>query len=319
MLIYRVLACSAAACLMLAGGGAIGQDYPAKPIRVVTTAAGGGNDIQIRAIGPVISASLNTPLVVDNRASTSVAAEQITKSPADGYNILYVGQTIWVAPLLQKVPYDMRDLAPISQVAKEFFIFAVHPSLPVKSIKDLIALAKSRPGELNYGSGSPGGPAHMAMELLKSMSGANIVWVPFKGSQPALTATIGGEVHITVANPAIVVPQMKTGRLRALAITSATPSELVADLATVAASGLPGYEMVLYAGAFAPAKTPRPIVSRLSQEIVRALNQSDVKQKFLGWSVETGGGTPEQFESVIKADVAKISKVIKDANIKIEQ
>lgn len=303
---------------ILAGGLALGQDYPNKPVRFITTGTGGGNDLQIRTLGPVLTSGLGVPVVVENRAGTSLAAEQVAKAAPDGYSILFAGQTVWVAPLLQKVPYEMREFAPVSQVAREFFIVAVHPSLPVKGIKDLIALAKARPGQLNYGSGSPGGPGHVAMELFKSISDTNIVWVPFKGSQPAMMATIGGEIHITIANPALVLPQLQSNRLRALAITSGTPSELIPNLPTMAAAGVTGYEMVLYAGVFAPAKTPQPIVNRLSQEVVRALNQADVKQKFLNWGVEAVGGTPEQFDAVVRADVSKISKVIKAANIRID-
>ena len=304
---------------MLAAGMACAQDYPSKPIRFVTSAAGGGTDIQTRFIAPVMSSSLGTPVVVDNRGGAALATEHVSKSPADGYTILYAGQTMWLTPLLQKAPYDMRDFAPISQVAREIYIVTVHPSLPVKSVKELVVLAKSKPGQLNYGSGPTGSPGHMGMELLKSLSGANIVWIPYKGTQAAMTAEISGEVQIMVANPGLVLPQIQTGKLKALAITSPTPSELFANLPTVAASGVPGYDLVLLTGVFAPVKTSRAVINRLSQEIVRALNQPDVKQKFLTSGVEAAGSSPEQFDAAVKADITKMAKVIKDANIKVEQ
>ena len=319
MLIARLVIATIAGGIMLVGTSMVSsQDYPSKPIRFVTSAVGGGNDLQTRFIAPVISSALGQPVVVDNRAGAVISAEVASKSPPDGYVIMYNGQTMWLTPLLAKAPYDMRDFAPISQVAREIYVLTVHPSLPVKSVKEFLALAKSKPGQLNYGSSIPGSNGHLAGELFKSLSGANIVWVPYKGTAQAIVGEIVGEVQMTIANPSAVVPIIKAGKLKALAITSSSPSVLFPGLPTVA-EAVPGFEMISLTGVFAPAKTPTAILNRLSQEISRALNTPDVKQKFLNTGVEAAGSTPEQFDAAVKADIAKMAKVIKEDNIKIEQ
>jgi len=302
----------------LGGAGAHGQEYPLKPVRIITTGAGGGNDIQTRLIAPAISGPLGQQVIVDNRGGTLLSAEAASKVPADGYSLLYSGQTLWVLPLLQKVPFDIRDFAPISKIVREVHIVTVHPSLPVKSVKDLIALARSKPGQLNYGSSVPGSNGHLDGELFKSLSGVNIVWVPYKGTSQALTAQISGEVQLAFSNPSSVLPYIQSRKLRAIAVTSATPSALTPDLPTVAASGLPGYEAESINGLFAPAKTPTAIINRLNQEIVRALSTTEMKERFIKVAVEAVSSTPEQFAAAIKSDTTSMAKIIKDANIKIE-
>ena len=212
----------------------------------------------------------------------------------------------------------MKDFVPISLIAREVSVFVVHPSLPVKSIKELIALAKARPGELNYSFASPGSSSHFGAELFRSMAGVNIVGIPYKASAPAITAAISGEVQLTVFNPSSVAHHVKSGRLRALAVTSLEPSPLVPGLPPVAAGGLPGYEATSMTGMLAPAKTSAAVITRLNQEIARVLVRADIKERFLNAGIETVGSTPEQFAAIIKADMASMAKVIKDAGIKVD-
>ena len=306
--------------IMITGSGlVIGQDYPSKPIRIVTNQAGGGNDTLARLIAPGISGSLGQQVIIDNRPTGIIQTETVYKAAPDGYTLLIQGASLWIVTLLQKMPYEvMRDLAPISQISRDVNIVAVHPSLPAKSIKELIALARSRPGALNYGSGNIGSPSYLASELFKSMAGVSIVSVPYKGPSPALVALLGGDVHMTIGDVGLTMPYLKAGRLRGLAVTSPEPTALAPGLPTVAASGLPGYDSGNIVGILAPAKTPAVIINRLNQEIVRVLGRADVKQRVIDYGSEVATNTPEEFSVLIKSDMARISKVIKDANIKVE-
>ena len=298
-------------------GAVSGQDYPSKPIRILTSAAGGGSDFTARQIAQGISGPLGQPVVVDNRGGGIIAAEVVSKSPPDGYALTVQGAALWIVPFLQKAPYDVSDFSPIVQTERIVFIVAVHPSLPVKSVKELIALAKARPGELNYASVSIGGSTHLAVELFKSMAGVDIVHIPYKGAATAVPALLSGDVQLMIFDTGVLGPHIKLGKLRGLAVTSAQPSALFPALPTVAASGLSGYETVGMTGLFAPAKTPATIIDRLNQEIVRALNKPEVKERFLNAGLEIVGNSPEQFAATMKADMAKMGKVIKDAGIKV--
>jgi tripartite-type tricarboxylate transporter receptor subunit TctC len=253
---------------------------------------------------------------VDNRG-TVIAAELVAKAPPDGYTLLVQGVgTVWMRPLLEKVPWDpAKDFSPISLLVKEVSAIAVHPSVPAKSVKELIALAKARPGELNYATTGTGSTYHLATELFRSMAGINIVHIAYK-SGPLMAAVMSGEVHLVIYDAGLLAPHVKSGKLRALAVTSAEPSALVPELPTIAASGLPGYEAVSMTGIWAPAKTPETIINRLSKEIARFINLPDVKEKFFNARLEIVGSSPEQFAAIIKSDVARMSKVIKDAGIK---
>ncbi len=296
-----------------------GQVFPNKPIRIVTAAAGGGSDFAARTLAQGISGPLGQPVIVENRGSGLVQYEFLAKAPPDGYGLLVTGMSFWVAPLLQKIPYDvLKDFSPVSLLVREVFVVAVHPSVPAKSISELIALAKARPGELNYSSGVTATPTHLASELFKSMAGVNIVRVAYKGTSPAITALMSGEVQMTIVDALLVMPHVKTGKLRALAITNAQPSALVPGLPTIAASGLPGFEAAGVTVLFAPGNTPAPILNRLSQEVVRALNQPDVKERFLNVGAEVVANSPEQFTALIKTDIAKWSKIIKDSGIRAD-
>jgi tripartite-type tricarboxylate transporter receptor subunit TctC len=297
-----------------------GQSFPVKPLRIVTSAIGGGNDFIARLIAQGLSAgTLGQSAVVDNRASGVIPGEVVAKAPADGYTLLVIGSSFLVTPLLQSVPYDpIRDFSPITLISTSPNIVVVHPSVPVRSIKELVALAKARPGELNYASTAPGSGSHLAGELFNSIAGVNIVRINYKSTGAALTNLIGGEVHLMFPSASSVTTHVKAGKLKALAVTSARPSPLVPGLPTVTASGLAGYEVASLDLMFVPAKTPAAIINRLNQEVVRVINTADVKQKFFDAGLETLGTSAEGAATAIKAEVALWDKVIKATGIRAE-
>ena len=302
--------------MMVLGADVVsGQTYPNKPIRIMATQPGGLTDIVARLIAPGLTANLGQQIVVDNRGAL-IAVEIAAKAPPDGYTLLVNGSAFWLLPLLRNnVSWDpVRDFAPITMAVRSPSVLVVHPSVPVKSVADLIALAKARPGALNYAAGTIGATPHLAAELFKAMAGVNIVRVGYKGTGPSVIALVGGEVHLMFAGLGSVAPHVKSGRLRALAVTSAQPSALVPGLPTVAAS-LPGYEAASILGIFAPAKTPATIINRLHQEIVRAINRTEVKERLFNAGVEVVGSSPEEFTATVKDDMARMGKVIKDAGI----
>ena len=297
-------------------GSAASQDYPTRPIRMIAPAIGGASDIVARLIGQGLSDRFGQQVVVDNRGS--IAPEIGAKAPPDGYTVLAYGSPLWLTSFLRaNVPWDSaKDFAPITLAASSPNVLVVHPSVAAKSVKELIALARAKPGEFNFSSGSSGAATHLTGELFKAMAGVNIVRVPYKGNGPALNALLGGEVQLMFANAGSVASHLKSGRLRALAVTTAQPSALAPGLPTMAASGLPGYQAEVPTGIFAPAKTPAALVNLLHREIVRVLNRADVKEKFFNIGVEVVGGTPEEFAAYIRSDMAKWGKVIKDAGIR---
>jgi tripartite-type tricarboxylate transporter receptor subunit TctC len=300
---------------LLAASSAHSQDYPSKPIRIIGGSAGGGNDNVARIIAQGISAPLGQPVIVENRSGGSVvSAEAGAKAPPDGYTLLVIGSALWVVPMLEKAPYDViTDFAPVTLVTRVVSVVAVHPSLPVKSVKELIALAKAHPDQLNFASGSLGGSQQLATELFKSMSGTRFLAVPYKGGPPAVTAILSGEVQAMINDLGLVGPHVKSGKLRGLAVTSATPSLSAPGLPTVAESGLPGYEWIGVSGLYAPSKTPAAIVARLNREVVRVLTASEVKERFLTGGEEVVANSPEQFAAVIKIEMTKVAKILKDA------
>ena len=305
--------------ILLGAGGATSQDYPNKPIHVLTSAAGGASDILARLIGQAISGPLGQPVVVDNGVAIR-SVETAAKSPPDGYTLLFYGTLIWQAQFFQKeVNWDpIRDFSPISLVTSEPNLLLVHPTLPVKSVKDLIGLAKSKPGQLNYMSSGTGAASHIAAEVFKSMAGVNIVRIPFKSLVSGLSEQTTGEIQISFPAVGPGTPYVKAGKLKALAVTSAKPSPLVPGLPTVSATGLPGYEVVSLNGILAPAKTPAAIIKRLNEEISRVLSRAEVKEKFAATGQDIVGSSPEAFAAAIKADMEKISKLVKDAGIRPE-
>ena len=310
--------CSAGA-MVLCAGIVCGQSYPVKPIRLVDGAAGGGTDFTARLVAQGISGPLGQPIIVDNRPPGIGQGEIVVKAPPDGYTLYITGPVFWTTPLLRKTPYDVLvDFAPISQIERSVNIVAVNAGLPVKSIRELVALAKAKPGSLYYASAGVGGNAHLSGELFKSMAGVNIVHIPYKGNGPATTALIANEVQVAILDVGLVAPHIKSGKLRALAVSSAQPSPLAPGLPTVATSGLPGYEATGTTGMFAPAKTPADVLNRLSQEIAKFVNRSDVKEKFFDTGVETVGSSPQEFATLIRTQMTTWGKVIADAGIKAD-
>ena len=303
--------------LLIAGPAiSLAQNYPSKLVRLVTNEVGGGNDFMARLIASGLTTNLWQQFIVDNRPSGPIPGSLVAKAAPDGYVLLVGGGTFWIAPLLQdNLPYNVvRDFMPIASLASSPNILVVHPSLPVKTVGQLIALAKARPGELNYGSPATGAAQHLAAELFKAMAGINIVRITYRGNGPALNALIAGQLQLAFA-VASAKPLIESGRARALAITSARPSALFPSLPTMAQAGLPGYEATAMQGLFAPAQTPTAIIARLHREAVLVLNQADVKQRLFNLGMETVADSPDEFAAMIKSEVARMGKVIRDAGI----
>jgi len=276
---------------------------------MLATEAGGGTDFVARLIAQGLTESLGHQVIVDNRGNQ--AAQIAAKAPPDGYTLALQGPPMWVSPLLQKVQYDpIKDFAPITLAATSANVLIVHPSLPANSVKELIAYAKARPGELNYASSMTGASNHLAAELFNYMAGVNIVRIPYKGAAQALTDVVSGAVQMSFPSAAAATPHIKSGRLRALAVTSAKPSALLPGLTTISAAGVPGYQSVAMFGVLAPAGTPVAIINRLNQNVVRFLNRPDIKEKFGNAGNETVGSTPAQFAAAIASDMTNISKMI---------
>ena len=300
-------------------GIAVAQNYPNKPIHMITAEPGGGTDVVARLIAQGLTASLGQQVVVDNRAGASglIAAQAVMKAAPDGYTLLLYSGNLWLLPFLRSnVTLDpLRDFAPVTVVASSPNMLVVHPSLPVKSVKDLIALAKARPGDLSYSSGGVGTTLHLSAELFRSMARVNMLHVPYKSGGAALTALLGGEVQVMFPVAAAALASVKSGRIRGIAVTSAQPSLLAPGLPTVAAAGLQGYASELSVGLFGPAGMPPAIVNRLYQETARILGQPEIKEKFLAVGVEPVASTTEQLVTSVKADIAKWGKLIKDAGI----
>ena len=321
MLLRFIVATFSAGITMLAAGIVAGQDFPQKPVRIVASEPGGAGDFAARLIAQGIAGGLGQQIIVENRAGAggAIAADLVAKAPADGYTLLFYANNIWLLPFMQTVPYDpVRDFSPITLAVKAPNLLVVHPSLPVKSVKELIALAKARPGALNYATGGTGSSNHLGAELFKALAGVNIVRITYKGAAPALNEVISGQVQVMFPTTAAGAPHVKAGRLTALAVTTAQPSALAPGLPTVAAAGLPGYESAAMFGMFAPTGTRDTIIQRLSQEIVRVLTREDVKEKFFNAGVETVASSPEQLAAIVKSDMARMGKVIKDAGIRGE-
>jgi tripartite-type tricarboxylate transporter receptor subunit TctC len=296
---------------------AAAQGYPERPVRVVTSGAGGGLDVAARLIGPHLGAGLGQQVVIDNRASGVIPGEIVSKAAPDGHTLLFFGSTFWIGPLIQKAPYDpVRDFSPISLTNRAPSLLSVHPSVPAKTVAELVALAKARPGALNYGTSGTGAPNHLAGELFRSMAGVEIVRVPYKASGAAVTALMSGEIQLMFVPAASAAPHLKSGRLRALAVTSAEPSPLAPNLPTIAASGLPGYESVSIYAMFAPAKTPATVIGRLNREIATALQRPELRDRLFATGLESVGGTPQQLAAVLKAEMERVGKLIREAGIR---
>jgi tripartite-type tricarboxylate transporter receptor subunit TctC len=306
---------------LLAANTASAQTYPVKPIRVITAEPGGGNDFTTRTISQAIGSRLGQPWVIDNRGGAGgvIAIETAARAPSDGYTLLVYAQNVWTIPLLRKgVHYEVKDFAPITWIARSPCTLVVHPSLPVHSVQDMIALAKARPGQLSYGAGGVGTITHLSAELFKSLAKVDILFVPYKGNGPAMNDLLGGQVQLMFGTAGTVAPHVRSGRVRAIAVTSAEPSPLAPGLPTIASSGLPGYESISMYGIYAPVKTPEAIIRQLNSAVVSVLNMPEVRERFFNSGMEVVGGTPEQFAAAIKTDEARLRKVIRDAGIRAE-
>ncbi len=302
---------------------ATAQNYPARPVRlIVPSSPGGGTDISARIIAPKLSEYLGQQVVVENRpgAGTMIGGEAAARSAPDGYTLLMGISTLAINPAIyRKVPYDaLKDFAPISQAVALPNVLVAHPSLPVKTVRELVAFSKARPGQINFASAGLGTSPHLSMELFLSMTGLKMVHVPYKGSGPGVTDLVAGHVPLMMPNMLSALPHIKSGRLRALGVTSAKRASRASDIPTLAEAGVPGYEAVQWYGVLAPAGTPRAIITRLHAEVVRVLGQPDIKERFLSDGAEPVGSSPEEFAAFIRAETAKWAQVIKDAGLRPE-
>ena len=304
--------------IALGAAAAFAQSYPSKPVRIVTSPAGGGNDFPARLIARALSAPLGQQVIVDNRP-TILIADIVAKAPPDGYTLLVTGSAHWIGPLVDKVTYDpIRDFAPITLIDRAPSVLVVHPSMPVKSVRQLIALAKARPGELNFSVGGPGTSNDVAAILFNSLAGVNIVRIPYKGTGPALAAVMSGEVHAMFGSAGGAAPHVTSGRLRPLAVGSAQPSPLAPGVPTLQASGLPGFLSEALHALFAPAGTPQAVIARLNQEVGRYLQSAEAKDIFLKAGIETSPGTPEELTAIMRSEVVRIDKVLKAAKVGVQ-
>lgn len=314
------LLCGAAA---LASQSPCAQPYPSKPVRlIVPFAAGGPADVQARLIGPRLGEALGQPVVVENRpgGNTILATELTARAEPDGHTVQVISAGFAVnATLYPKLPYDsLRDFAPVTQFTSGPAIVVVHPSLPVRSVKELIALARARPGELVYASAGSGSPSHLAVELFKVMTGTDLVHVPYKGAAPAMADLLAGHVQVSFPTILAALAHVRAGKLRALATTGAARSPAAPELPTMIEAGVPGYEAANWFGAMVPAKTPPAIVARLAREIGRALRLPEVRERLLSQGMEPVGNSPEEFSAYIRSEIVKWAQAVKASGAKPE-
>ena len=311
--------------LCAAAGGAWGQPgYPSKPIKIIVgSTPGGGPDIMARAIGQKLAEALGQSVIIDNRpgANGIIGSEIAAKSPPDGYTLMMAnaGSHAVNVSLYPKLSYDpLRDFTPVSLVSTAPNVLIVHPSLPAKNVKELIALARARPGELSFGSGGNGSTAHLSGELFRTLAGLNLVHVPFRGAPAAVLGVISGQVMLALPNLPPALPAMKSAKARALGVTTLTRSASAPEVPTIAEAGLPGYEATAWYGVLAPAGTPRDIVMKLNAEIVKSLRTEDMKQRIALDGGDVVGSTPEAFGVVMRNDIAKWAKVVKLSGAKVD-
>jgi tripartite-type tricarboxylate transporter receptor subunit TctC len=318
-------AASHAFCVLflLAAAHANAQNYPTKPIRlIVPFPAGGPSDITSRIVAPKLTEALGQNLLIDNRAggSSIIGSDLVAKSPPDGYTLLLatVTNTINVS-LIPKIPYDMvRDFDPVAQLFITTSIMTAHPSLPVKSVKELITLAKSSTTPIIYGSAGNGSPSHLAGELLKTMSGIKLLHVPYKGGGPAVIEQVAGHVQLAFLSAPAVVPYIKTGRLRGLAVTNGKRSQVFPELPTIAEAALPGYESEGWSGIFVPVRTPAAVVQRLNSEFANALRDNDIRTKLIATGSEPAFMPPDAFGTKVRDEIMRWGKVVKASGMKVD-
>ncbi len=310
------------ACLLVAlASTGHGQDYPSRPVRVIVPfAPGGPNDLIVRLVATKLADSLGQPFLVENRAGAggNIGTDYVARSAPDGYTLLSVGPgSLIINPLMGKVPYDTeRDFAPIALMARAPNALVAHPSLAAHSVKELIALARARPGAINYGSGGNGSTPHLAAALFAAMAGIELTHVPYKGTAPATADLIGGQVQIAFLGIPAVLPHARSGKLRVLAVTGLQRSAELPEVPTVDESGVPGYEVNPWYGLLAPAGTPRAIVVRLGAETTRVVRAAGMREKLAGQGAEAAGSTPEEYAAVIRADTATWTRVVGQAGLR---
>ena len=314
---YRTLCAVALSCVPCTmSPAAAAESYPSRPIRlIVPFPPGGGNDIVGRIVAAKLAEGLGQPVVVDNRggAGGTIGTDLTAKAPPDGYTLLVNNISLAVNhTLFAKLPYDtLKDLAPVSMIGRQPNIVVVHPALPVKTVRDLLALARAKPGELTYGSGGVGSASHLATEMLELMTRTDMVHVPYKGLGPALTDLMGGRLQLIISTMASALPQMKSGRLRPIAVTTARRSSFFPEVPTMDEAGVKGYEFSTWYGLLMPAGTPRAIVDRVNAETRKALDSALVKEQFVGQGLEPASSTPREFGAYLRSEVAKWRKVVK--------
>jgi tripartite-type tricarboxylate transporter receptor subunit TctC len=307
----------------LFSGFAHSQAYPTKPIRaIVPFVPGGPTDIMARALGQKLSVTLGKQVIIDNRAGGGgvIAATMAKEAPPDGYTIFFgtISTLATNVATKPKLPYDpIRDFSPITLTASNPYFMVVHPTVPANSVKEFVALAKSKPGSLNFASSGTGGGSHLAMELFRTMAGLDMVHVPYKGSGQSVTELLAGHVQMTFLQPSITITQAKAGKLRILGVTGKRRLASWNEAAPISDT-VPGYESTSWQGVVAPAKTPKPIIDRLHKEIVKALNEPDLQGRLLAEGSEIGGPSPKEFGKYVRTEIAKWTKVVKDAKIKVE-
>ena len=300
----------------------VAQTYPAKAIRIVVPLApGGGVDLTSRAIGAKMAEGLKQNVIIDNRpgGATVIGTELVAKSPPDGYTLVMASSSHAIHGILHKLPFDpIKDFAAVSLVATAPLVLVVHPSVPVKTVKELVALAKKNPGKLNFGSSGNTSVLHLAGEMFNVTAGVRTVHIPYKGTGPALIDLIAGQIEMMFATPVATLPHVRSGKLRSLAMTGAKRSQAVPDLPTVAEAALPGFSAEAWYALLAPAGTPPPVIARLNMEAVKAVQHPDVKTRLGGEGAELVGATPEQTMQFIQSEIVRWGKVIKGAGIKAE-
>jgi len=302
--------------MMVAAGALHAQNFPNRLIRVVTTEVGGASDLATRIMAQALSVNLGQSAIVENRGIIGV--EIVSQATADGHVLLHYTSPLWIIPLFRaNTPWDpLRDFVPIALTVNSPNLLAVHPSLPVKTVPQLVALAKARPSALNYASSSSGSGNHLAAELFKSMTGTTIERIAFKGAGAAVNAVMGGQIDLMFPTAGSVTQIIKQGRLRALAVTSLEPSAVVPGLPTMAQAGVPGYESQSRTALFAPAKTPPAVIARIHAEVTRALNQAEVRERLFAAGLEVIASTPQEAVAVIKSEMARMGKLIDDAGLR---
>ena len=312
---------AAACCLVSLGVQA--QEFPSRPISIVVPfPPGGGTDIFARAIGHKLSSAFARPVVVENRAGASgnIGAEAVARSTADGHTLLYTSASIALSPLAYSRPdfEPQRDLVPVSMTVSIPYVLVVHPSVPARRMSDLIELARARPGALNFGSAGPGSSLHLAMELLKLQAKIDLHYVPYRGAAPAQSALLGGEVDMAFLVPSLVRGHVKTGSLRALAVSSTARSPMFSEVPTLQEAGITGYEALQWHGFFVPAKTPSTVIDRLYREIAAALAAPDMAERLAAEGASLVGSTPAQFAAFFRAEAGKWSEVIRVSGVKFD-